>query len=699
MSRAKRNQNPITQNLGEFRRVAESLKREGLVTNEGNYRQVLELLKRYQELSNHFDQNQKELNGEQIGELNKIKGNRKKGIEGIVSAEERREIKRTALSIENTIIQREAKRKEAFEKVERRHNEAREQVELLWPQVQEAAERFLSSGIKDMDELLKRYKELRGQLDFHVQRLPDEERVQKSQEMALLSQNVNKHDQKLHETIKRVQKVIETAVSKAQENVANMSFVQMIQLMLPGVKEAEILQIAQKSGIYALEGGHVPESDVKSLDALVVANLPIKKQTDLIQVMLKELAIRSDKEAGPLAQFMQTIVKSAEELMSGEKTHLSIAYETKDGEIGTIHYDIRELLRNPHEAISRFTFEMFKQGVDENSRVVMAITSPEQVASLMLANGESIKELTNGGTLQQLTGLLLENANDSRALARIVRSEDVGTVVGLNTSEIIRDLNRSKERGGIEPNQVMNLFQIVATILETRNILIEWMNAPTRKQEKDSELLGLGGLDELLMLEGVKQQPPRRQPLPITDSEKIPPVPTIDKPLEQKPPLEQKKPSSKIKEEEVLNKKIQSALETVDNALNELKGKIGKIDQHKYDKAYLKATALLDYLEEARNQYAADLKNPKMKLEDAGFKFKDACKTGIDNAKPILEKDLGWGDYLKNLLKTLANAIVKVVSFGTSKGFFTPAKSESLKAVEKTEQDLDITQTKPSSPQ
>ncbi|VEB30359.1 coiled-coil-containing protein [Legionella pneumophila] len=171
------------------------------------------------------------------------------------------------------------------------------------------------------------------------------------------------------------------------------------------------------------------------------------------------------------------------------------------------YFNIHELLQNQHQAISKLVHEMYKRGVDQNSRVVMAFASPEQAASLMLANGENIKALTEAGNLQELTEQLLENAGDSKALARIV-GHDV--VIGQKTSEIIRDLNRSKEQNGIEPAEVMKLFQIIAVIFETRNILINWINAPVHLKEQTEEAL-LGAGKTPAIVEGKGTQPQTRK--------------------------------------------------------------------------------------------------------------------------------------------------------------------------------------------
>lgn len=129
-------------------------------------------------------------------------------------------------------------------------------------------------------------------------------------------------------------------------------------------------------------------------------------------------------------------------------------------------------------------------------------------------------------------------------------------------------------------------------------------------------------------------------------------------------------------------------LVAIDKILAELKDKIGTINQHKYKKAVVAATTLMDALEIERNQFAEGLEhnnNSKLVLFN---QFKVGCSNAINTAKPALMNDLGWGDYLNNLLKKLVNAVTKTITFGTAHTLFTPIKSESLKAVEQSEHDL-----------
>ncbi|TID99272.1 Dot/Icm secretion system substrate, partial [Legionella pneumophila] len=209
MSHSKREQNPIARNLSDFRQVATLLNNEGLVVTEHNYKKVQALLNRYKELATFNDQNQSKLNGKQIGELNQIRL--------IISPEDRREIRKSVTRIENEIKNREKRIKEEYTRIEKQQAKAREAVQVLWPQLQKAAKKFINSGIANMEELLKEYKDLRIELYNHALILPTQERKQKNQEMAELSRLVNIHESKLYEEINRARKVIEAAVTQVQK--------------------------------------------------------------------------------------------------------------------------------------------------------------------------------------------------------------------------------------------------------------------------------------------------------------------------------------------------------------------------------------------------------------------------------------------------------------------------------------------------
>lgn len=76
---------------------------------------------------------------------------------------------------------------------------------------------------------------------------------------------------------------------------------------------------------------------------------------------------------------------------------------------------------------------------------------------------------------------------------------------------------------------------------------------------------------------------------------------------------------------------------------------------------------LVSNLEEALDTYM-DTKDKKT----ASSTFIETCSNAMNAAMPNLENDLGWGDYLKNMLKQLANVvgygIAKITTFGFYSG-------------------------------
>lgn len=136
------------------------------------------------------------------------------------------------------------------------------------------------------------------------------------------------------------------------------------------------------------------------------------------------------------------------------------------------------------------------------------------------------------------------------------------------------------------------------------------------------------------------------------------------------------------KVEEARNKaKVQ-----IEEALTTLQTKIGETNQHPFDKAYQGAQRLLYALHIAKIDYLDDI--GLIPIEDANKKFKNRCTSIINAEKPLLERDLGWGDFLTNLLKIIANALIRVASFGQANSFFTPVRSKSLEAMEEAEQQI-----------
>jgi hypothetical protein len=78
-----------------------------------------------------------------------------------------------------------------------------------------------------------------------------------------------------------------------------------------------------------------------------------------------------------------------------------------------------------------------------------------------------------------------------------------------------------------------------------------------------------------------------------------------------------------------------------------------------------------------------DYKNNKKVVKDTR-NYITVCAKLINNAdtRRILEKDLGWGTFLNNLLKRFINAVIYIMTVGISKNFFTIEKSKVINAID-----------------
>lgn len=138
---------------------------------------------------------------------------------------------------------------------------------------------------------------------------------------------------------------------------------------------------------------------------------------------------------------------------------------------------------------------------------------------------------------------------------------------------------------------------------------------------------------------------------------------------------------------EALKGEIQAfdaSMDKINTALQSLTRKIGTIDKHLYTDAFDAATTLLATLNTAKDNYT---KNITMAGKQ---QFAVDCTIAIERAMPVLQRDLGWGSYLKNLLKTMIDTVVGIVTLGYSGRFFTPERPQSVNAVDDFKKELDM---------
>lgn len=124
----------------------------------------------------------------------------------------------------------------------------------------------------------------------------------------------------------------------------------------------------------------------------------------------------------------------------------------------------------------------------------------------------------------------------------------------------------------------------------------------------------------------------------------------------------------------------------IQKILRDLEYRIGRFYQHHSQEAVHTANELLLELKEINNLYIQKLSHEDVDIEKAGKEFISACRIAVNKAETVLKNDLGWGDYLINLMKDLANAIIAPVSTGPN--FFTLKKSLSMSNIEQAENDL-----------
>ena len=96
------------------------------------------------------------------------------------------------------------------------------------------------------------------------------------------------------------------------------------------------------------------------------------------------------------------------------------------------------------------------------------------------------------------------------------------------------------------------------------------------------------------------------------------------------------------------------ALDNISNVLCEFKQKIANIGANHFN-ARLMAEKLLTQLNELK---VALFKEPTQELTAHNLEdFRKDAAVLINRARPTLQRDLGWGDYLMNILKKIANSI------------------------------------------
>ncbi|HGH4059093.1 TPA: Dot/Icm type IV secretion system effector Lgt3/LegC5 [Legionella pneumophila] len=190
-----------------------------------------------------------------------------------------------------------------------------------------------------------------------------------------------------------------------------------------------------------------------------------------------------------------------------------------------------------------------------------------------------------------------------------------------------------------------------------------------RQQQREDGLSWLPDAQEKLKREGQQAKLEEEQRIKLEEEQriKLEEEQRIKLEEEQRIKLEEEQ---RIKlEEEHKSKKYFAQSDAIDLILNNFENEINSIGAY-YAPAKQRAIELLDTLRKYKEEAFNDPSREKL------ISFAQSTKRAIQEATPILQKDLGWGDYLTNLAKQLVNAVTfavaYAVTFGTTghQGFF-----------------------------
>ncbi|MCH9223412.1 hypothetical protein G5T14_00810 [Legionella pneumophila serogroup 1] len=208
-----------------------------------------------------------------------------------------------------------------------------------------------------------------------------------------------------------------------------------------------------------------------------------------------------------------------------------------------------------------------------------------------------------------------------------------------------------------------------------------------RQQQREDGLSWLPDAQEKLKREGQQAKLEEEQRIKLEEEQriKLEEEQRIKLDEEQRIKLEEEQ---RIKlEEEHKSKKYFAQSDAIDLILNNFENEINSIGAY-YAPAKQRAIELLDTLRKYKEEAFNDPSREKL------ISFAQNTKRAIQEATPILQKDLGWGDYLANLAKQLVNAVTfavaYAVTFGTTghQGFFALKSSLAVSQSQNLDEEL-----------
>lgn len=136
----------------------------------------------------------------------------------------------------------------------------------------------------------------------------------------------------------------------------------------------------------------------------------------------------------------------------------------------------------------------------------------------------------------------------------------------------------------------------------------------------------------------------------------------------------------------ITNRLIKEQDDKISTILQTFSDKISLINKPLVPDAVEEARKLHAALIETKNTYLSKLSNTDNQ-QQATREFTQDCTQLIQNALPTLQRELGWGTYLTNLLKKLVNSILSIIPCNHT--FFAYKKSELNSAAQTVNDELD----------
>lgn len=469
----KLNDKKFNQKLNELRTVISDINRERYTVGTNNVERLSILTNKFTQLSQYFDQYQ--LTQEQTRQLRDVKTSYPK--------EERSPLNQKIRNLMRLKEEAEQKNKVEAEAYEIKEHAAREKVQSIFPAVRQAAEQVLKANTTTIDQSLDSYRLLSADLRRALDLLPVRERATQHRELSSIAEQVNRHIEQIDEQDRQVRNQIALAVTKARETVSKMTVQDMVVSLIGGSSKEELSGLLENTRMKAITGAG------SNAGTLVVADLPKTSQNELIRVLMNQLANTKSSKAGVLGQIVKAMEKDVNALMNGEKTHLSILYGIGKGKgnVGSVHIDIRDLIRSPQQTLNSIFFHLYKQGLSGEAGLVMSLTSPDEVGALLQLQNFDMQSVPAIEHLEDLAGLVMQNAKNPQALSKLMNRTI--TERALSTA-LSQTLDASKGRPGFKAEDVISFIGTMAVMFEAGRLLV---STPTKQQQRELGLEGLTG--------------------------------------------------------------------------------------------------------------------------------------------------------------------------------------------------------------